>query len=173
MISLRRFLVIVAATALCIPAVQTRASEHRASFTISLAQTGDIILTDQDIAAYVAEGHRLVLTEEGREKWESHVERDSTQDPPIPKLGGLNGKEFILTVDGVEMYRGHFWSFAMSRMTPGVKIYDTLDAPQGELLIGYDALENEESQDPRDRAEIIKIFEKLGKLQNPREGGSK
>ena len=134
-------------------------------FSISMSDTGDIVLTDEHIATYVWEEHRILLTPKGVERWESFIPYDKSQEPPIPKLGGLTQKEFVVTLDGVEMYRGHFWSMTSSQLGPGVLLYDTLGMPRGEVRMGFSRLDETQQEDPRGRSEIQAHFRKQGKLR--------
>jgi hypothetical protein len=161
--------VTVMAMVICLLPCWLAAEANEETITITLAETGDIILSDQHISLYVLDGHRLVLTKEGVERWESFVQRDSSHVPPIPKIGGLNGKEFVLAIGDAEIYRGYFWSMAMSLMKTGVKIYDTLGAPYGELWIGFDQLYETTVSDPRNSPEITKYFEERDRLEQTRE----
>ena len=144
------------------------AQREEVGFAISLVESGEIILTDEHIAAYVWDEHRIILTPEGIERWESFVEFDNSQDPPIRKLGRLTMKEFIVALNGVPMYRGHFASMASSLMNPGVLLYDTLGIPRGEMRMSFTRLEGTPESDPRGRPEIEAYFRKQGKLKNAR-----
>jgi hypothetical protein len=58
-------------------------------FAITLLESGESILTDEHIAEYVWDEHRIILTPKGIGRWESFIEFDKSQDPPKPRLGGL------------------------------------------------------------------------------------
>jgi hypothetical protein len=139
--------------------------EKSAGFELSLAASGEVILKDVDIAAYIWGKHRIVLTPKGVERWQSFVPFDSSYDPPIPKMGGLFGKEFVIKLNGVEMYRGHFWSMCSSQLKPGVLIYETLGVIQDALWIEFERPHNKVEDDPRGRPEIQAYFRKQGKLK--------
>ena len=108
--------------------------------------------------------HHLALTESGVEHWQSFVKFNKSYEPPIRQLSDLTAKEFVMTIDGVEMYRGHFWSRVSSAMTPGVKLYDTSGVPNDKLWIGFTRVDGETTQDPRSRPEIEAYFQKQRKL---------
>jgi hypothetical protein len=141
-------------------------------FAISLSESGELILADEHIATYVWDEHRIVLTQGGLERWESFVEFDTSQDPPIRKLGRLTTKEFVVTLNGVEMYRGHFWSMASSLMKSGVLLYDTLGAPRGEVWMSFARSNGTPAEDPRAQPEVEAYFRKQGKLKEGRWGFS-
>jgi hypothetical protein len=137
-------------------------------FAIALLESGELILTDEHIAAYIWDEHRILLTPKGGERWESFVKFDNSQDPPIRKLGRLTTKEFVVTLNGVEMYRGHFSSMVSSLMHRGVVLYDTLGVPRGEVRMGFTRLDGTPENDPRGRPEIEAYFRKQGKLKSVR-----
>ncbi len=133
-----------------------------------MLDSGEVVLTDEHIEAYVWDEHRIVLTPKGIERWQSFINFDNSQDPPIPKLGKLLMKEFVVTLNGVEMYRGHFWSMASSLMKPGVLLYDTLGWPRGEVRMSFTRLNGTPEEDPRARPEIEAYFRRQGKLKDGR-----
>jgi hypothetical protein len=135
-------------------------------FAIILLESGERILTDEHIAAYMWNEHRILLTPKGIERWESFVEFDISQDPPIRKLGRLTTKEFVVTLNGDEMYRGHFSSMVSSVTNSGVLLYDTLGAPRGEVRMSFTRLEGGPEDDPREHPEIKSYFRKQGKLKD-------
>lgn len=147
-------------TGLC--ACSTR--EAAPEFTILLAESGEVILSDEHVAEYDASHHAIFLTPEGIERWKSFIPFDDSFDPPIPKLGRLTGKEFVVRIGDEEMYRGYFWSMVMSSMRKGVLIYDTL-FPVDQLAVGFSPLGDEALDDPRGRPEIIGHFRDTGKLR--------
>jgi hypothetical protein len=96
-------------------------------FEMILEETGEVILTDCHVAEYDEESHRILLTEEGAERWAAYTAHDYRFDPPIPKLpGSLAYKWFILTIEGEAIYRGQFRSMVMSSIGKGVQIFDAL-----------------------------------------------
>ena len=137
-------------------------------FAIILIESGELILTDEHISEYIWDEHRIRLRPKGIERWESFVEFDRSQDPPVRKLGGLTNKEFVVTLNEDEMYRGHFSSMASSLMNPGVLIYDTMGLPQGEVWMRFVALDEAPKDDPRGHPEIKAHFRRQGKLRDTR-----
>jgi hypothetical protein len=95
-------------------------------FALVRMDTGDIVLSDRDLAGYDAGRHALVLNDEGIRRWNSTIHFDRSFDPPIPKLGGLYQKEFSFRIEGEEIYRGRFWSMASSLGITGVVVLDVL-----------------------------------------------
>ncbi len=90
-------------------------------FAIILADTGEILLTESDIAAYHSDG-TIDLSRKGIEKWNSYHTY-----PDIPKLAEtLYQKEFIIKIDGEEICRGKFWSMVSSASVNGIVILDSL-----------------------------------------------
>jgi len=134
-------------------------------FSIFLVDSGEVVIADEHVSAYIMDTYRFVLSPKGIERWESFARFDTLQEPPVRKLGGLTGKQFVLSIDGVEIYRGHFWSLVMSRMQSGILIYDTLGPAAGEIWVGFEPLNQESKEDPRDRQEIVGYFRKQGKLK--------
>ena len=157
----RTALIVAALVAFSVSACDTKQPEG-VGFAITLLESGEPILTDEHIAAYIWDEHRIILTPKGVGRWESFIEFDKSQDPPIPKLGGLTMKEFVVTVNGVEMYRGHFWSMLSSLLKPGVLLYDTMGVTRGYVLMDFDGTPDD---DPRARPEIEAYFRKQGKLK--------
>ena len=137
-------------------------------FAISLLESRELILTDEHVAAYVWDEHRILLTPKGVERWESFVRFDKSQDPPIRKLGRLTTKEFVVTLNGVQMYGGHFSSMVSSLLNPGVLLYDTLGVPSDEVRISFTRLDGIPEVDPRALPEIEAYFRKQGKLKESR-----
>jgi hypothetical protein len=92
------------------------------AFAIVLADTGEVLLTESDIASYNREDRTLELNNSGIGKWNTHLTY-----PDIPKLAdSLYGREFILKVGGEEICRGKFWSGVSSASVNGVVIVDAL-----------------------------------------------
>ena len=95
------------------------------TFGIYLAETGDLLLSDEDMAAYVRATHKIELNASGIKKWNSYIAYNNSYDPPIPTLsGGLYQKEFAVRIDDTEYYRGKFWSIVSSASCSGVVILD-------------------------------------------------
>jgi hypothetical protein len=109
-----------------------------ASFGIYLAETGELVLSQQHIDAYDGAGHVLVLNEQGITRWNSFQHYTG-----IPKLDEcLYNKEFILKIDGQDAGRGKFYSAVSSAGYAGLALLDVLfplDAAHNklQLISGY------------------------------------
>jgi len=136
-------------------------------FVISLVGSGEVILSDRHIEAYEAGRYRIRLSPEGIERWESFSRTVTWQGQAIPQLGRLTGEEFVVSVRGEEMYRGHFGSMLQSTIYPGIVIFDTTVTPFRALGIQLNRLPGDSNPDPRRRAEIDNYFRSLGKLESP------
>ena len=139
-------------------------SQKGHGFTITLAESGEIILSDEHVASYEWDNHRILLTTSGVERWQSFVKFNASFDPPIRQLGKLYRKEFSFTIDGAEMYRGHFSSIVSSLLRHGVELFETLGVTVDAVWITFTLLEGETTADPRSRPEIESYFAKQGKL---------
>jgi hypothetical protein len=141
------------------------------TFGIYLAETGDLLLSDEDVAAYVRATHKIELNASGIKKWNSYIAYNNSYDPPIPVLtGGLYQKEFVVRIDDKEYYRGKFWSIVSSQSSTGVVILDAVmpcDSVHNTIQIqyGYPVRLGGSKDDPRNNQEIFDFFGKLGKLK--------
>jgi hypothetical protein len=136
---------------------------------IYLVDTGELVLSDQDMAAYLRDTHEIVLNESGIEKWNLYVIWGSSGGFPVPGTGGLYQKEFALRIDNREIYRGHFWSALSSMSCEGIVILDALlpcDGVHSTIQIenGYPG-PSPGTEDPRDNAELLNFFAARGLLQ--------
>lgn len=133
-------------------------------FGIFLVDSGELVLSEQHIKAYHKDTHEIELNEEGIEKWNSYLTYET-----FPKLGGLFSKDFLITIEGTEVYRGKFCSMASSLSYPGVIILDTLlalDSKNNTIRIefGYPWPSSPE-EDPRNSSDVIYFFEERGLLE--------
>jgi hypothetical protein len=139
-------------------------------FGIYRVDTNDLLLSDQDMAAYIQATHKIELNASGIEKWNSYIPYDHSYNPPIPVLaGGLYQKDFAVRIDDQEYYRGKFWSVASSVNYAGVVILDVImpcDSVHDTIHIqyGYPAATSSKG-DPRNNQEIFDFFAKQGKLK--------
>jgi hypothetical protein len=138
-------------------------------FGIYLVETGELVLSDQDMAAYLGATHEIVLNESGIEKWNSYVIFNDAHDPPIPGGGRLYQKEFAVRIDNREIYRGRFWSGLSSLSYEGVVILDAAlpcDSTRNTIRIenGYPGPAPGMS-DPRADAQLLDFLAALGLLQ--------
>lgn len=133
-------------------------------FGIFLVDSGELVLSEQHIKVYHKNTHEIELNEEGIEKWNSYLPYET-----IPQLGGLFAKDFLITIEGTEVYRGKFYSAASSTSYPGVIILDTLfalDSKNNTIKIEFwypGPLSPEE--DPRNSSAAISFFEEQRLLE--------
>ena len=79
-------------------------------FGIYLADSGELVLSQEDIKTFFNEDGVFELNEKGVKRWNSFITYVD-----IPKLSdGLFSKDFVLMVDGEEVCTGKFWSGASS-----------------------------------------------------------
>ncbi|KTB47771.1 hypothetical protein [Dehalogenimonas alkenigignens] len=90
-------------------------------FQIILTDTGETVLSESDIAAYLGDG-TLELNQRGIDKWNSFLtHRD------IPELAKtLHNREFVIKINDKEICHGKFWSMVSSASVNGVVILDSL-----------------------------------------------
>lgn len=137
-------------------------------FNISLVESGEVIVSDREVASFDWDHQILYLTPEGVERWNARAPRNPSFDPPTPVLrGSLHGKRFVVSVDGAEMYRGTIWSMASSLLQLGiVTLAEPLGTtPLGRLTLQFSPDPGSPIQDPRFRPEIRKYFEEQGRLR--------
>jgi hypothetical protein len=97
-------------------------------FGIYLADSGEMVLSLEQIKAYHSLDYSLELTPQGIEKWNSF--QTSTT---VPKLSqSLYQRDFILKIDGKEVCRGQFYSLVSSASYNGVVIMDSVMKLEGE-----------------------------------------
>lgn len=144
-------------------------------FGIYLVDSGELVLSEQHIKAYRrgmhfyvddTETHVIELNEEGISRWNSFMTYES-----IPKLtDSLCYRDFVLKIEGEEIYRGQFYSMASSTGYGGVVILDALfklDNDNNCLWIsyGYAWPELDPEEDPRNSPEVIDFLEQRGLLE--------
>jgi hypothetical protein len=153
----RAAVAVIAMTLACSPARTTHST-----FGIYLVDTGELVLSDQDMAAYVRATHEIKLNESGIAKWNSQI-----QCSRLP--GGLYQKDFAVRIDGKEIYRGTFWSGYSSQSHAGVvlDIAFRLDSTHNTIQIryGYPVPLRGDKDDPRNNPEIFEFFAKKGLLK--------
>ncbi len=138
--------------------------EDEPEFGIYLVDSGEMVLSEDHIKAYYQDTHTVELNEEGIEKWNSYMTYTT-----IPKLDAcLFSKDFVLKIEGDEIYRGQFYSMASSLIYPGIVIMDALfklDSTHNTITISfgyfYPILE-----DPRNNPRVIGFLEKKGLLKH-------
>jgi len=135
------------------------------TFGIYRLDTGELVLSDQDMAAYVGATHEIELNESGLAKWESYTADGRWYDPD-----GLYQKEFAVRIDDREIYRGRFWSGWSSMSCGGAVILEMpfpREGAQGTIRIqyGYPGTAGDGRGDPRGHPEIIDFFAGKGILK--------
>jgi hypothetical protein len=127
-----------------------------ADFTISLAATGEVILSEDDIVNFHTDNSTLELNAAGIQKWNSHLTYSD-----IPKLNqSLFEQDFILKIKDQEICQGKFFSWASSSGYAGVKICESLfKLDSSHNLIWFTAgFGGSETLDPTISSEISNYF---------------
>jgi hypothetical protein len=150
-------IIILAAFLVLSTAILTSCNRARAQgLAILLTDTGQVLLTENDIKAYHSDTNALELNEKGIKAWNSHLDY---QD--IPRLAeSLFLKNFTLKIEGREICRGKFWSYASSATFSGVVIFDALfklDSDHNSLWIKSDF---SNMLDPTTSSELNHFFAK-------------
>jgi len=91
-------------------------------FGIYLADSGEMVLSLEQIKAYHSRDYSLELTARGIEKWNSF--QTSTSTPNL--RDSLYQRNFIIKIDENEVCRGKFYSVASSTSYNGVVILDSI-----------------------------------------------
>lgn len=142
-------------------------SDQNPGFGIYLVDSGELVLSEDHIKTYYQDTHTIELNEAGVEKWNSYMTYTA-----IPKLDAcLFSEDFVLKVEGDEIYRGKFYSMASSITCPGVVIMDALlklDAAHNTITIelGHPGPSPDDGEDPRDNPRVIRFFERKGLLKH-------
>jgi len=91
-------------------------------FGVYLADTGELVISERDIRSFDGEQMALELTENGIKRWNAFA-----PDGIVPKLtDSLHSRDFVMKIEGEELYRGKFWSLVSSQMYTGIIISDPL-----------------------------------------------
>jgi len=112
------------------------------------------LITVDDIVEYDAETHQIRLTENGLSKI-SQIQ--------VP----VNGKAFVIYVNGEMIYQGAFWVSFSSLSYDGVVIdplLTTVENPVIQISLGYPGVSFFTGDDPRSDPRILEGLEKSGKL---------
>jgi hypothetical protein len=136
---------------------------------IYLVDTGFLVLSADDMAAYRWAGHEIVLNDSGIEKWNSAIISAGAYRSRVPRAGGLYQREFVLRIDEREIYRGHFWSPLSSARCEGIVIFDALSPRDNvhntiQIKNGYPE-SSPGADDPRANAELFHFLAALGLLK--------
>ncbi len=135
-------------------------SQAKPGFGIYLEETGELVLSDEDIISYNKNTHEIRLTESGINKINSYSEseRPSTSH-------GLYQKPFVVKLNGEELYEGAFWSGVSSLAYSGIVITDVLVLKDSlKIEAGYTGPGAFEGPDPRNNPALFDYFQKNGKL---------
>lgn len=135
------------------------------TFGIYRLDTGALVLSDEDMAAYVGATHEIKLNESGVAKWDSYTAESRWYEPE-----GLYQKDFAVRLDDKELYRGKFWSAFSSESYDGIVILEMAFPREGALGVvqiqyGYPWSWGESADDPRDNPEILEFFAGKGLLE--------
>ena len=112
------------------------------------------IIGMSDIITYNAQTHELKLTQ-------SAFKQISQLEVPT------SGKSFIVCVDKNPVYWGAFWTPISSQSFDGVTIWKPYSSSAPYIVtleLGYPSSSFYGGEDPRNKPEIIRAFEKAGKL---------
>ena len=128
-------------------------------FGIYLADSHELVLSDEHIGAYYWDSHTIELNEAGIEKWNSYV---TIVD--IPRLDAKFYREdFVVKIEGEEIYRGKFTSFISSTLPQGVVISDAsiiLEEHSDTIKIGYSQPMSPDAEaDPRESQVVLEYLE--------------
>ena len=161
----RNFPFLIAAVLLSILLSLSCQVAQEESFGIYLADTGELVLSEQHIKAFHSDDNKLELNEKGIEKWNSyHVYKSK------PNLGDcLFSRDFVIKIEGEELCRGKFWSMASSMSYDGVVILEALfklDESHNRLIIGYGYPgPRMDSQYDAIHSELVRFFGKYNLLK--------
>jgi hypothetical protein len=137
---------------------------QKEDFAIYLADSGEIVLSENEIKTYHRDNNTLELNENGMKKWNSHLTYQG-----IPKLAdSLFSREFIIKIEGKEICRGKFWSGVSSASYSGVVILDSLfklDSSHNILWIKSDFPGRSGALDTSISSELNRFFEKHNLLR--------
>jgi hypothetical protein len=151
-------------------------TKNYSDFGIYLADTGELVLSEQHIKAYhrnvhlteseEEDTHAIELNKAGIEKWNSYMTYEG-----IPKLKDtLYKRNFILKVEGEEIYRGKFYSMVSSLSFDGVVILDALmklgdNDNRIYISYGYPISLNAAEKDPRNNPILLDYLDSHGLLK--------
>ena len=127
--------------------------------------TEALVLSDEDIAAYVGATHDIELNASGAAKWDSYTVDGRWYEPE-----GLHQKDFAVRIGNKELYRGKFWSIFSSQSYYGVVILEMALPRPGALgtvhiQYGYPEIMGKSEDDPRSHPEILDFFAGKGLLK--------
>ena len=140
-------------------------NDKEPGFGIYLADSGELVLSEEHIEAYDWDSHTIELNEKGIEKWNSYV---TIVD--IPRLEAkFYKKGFVVKIKREEIYRGEFTSFISSTLPQGVIISDAsifLEEYSDTIKIGYlQPMSTDAEADPRESQVVLEYLESQGLLK--------
>ena len=111
------------------------------------------VITIDDIVRYEKETHSMELTP-------SAYERLMQMGVPV------NGRPFVICLDGKPVYAGAFWVFWSSLSFDGVVIMlpALMDSTTVQIELGYPGSDFFQGKDPRNNKKIFRSLEQAGKL---------
>ncbi len=156
----KKFLLILLTSLFLI--VSLSCNSDQVGLGIYLVDTGELVLSDNEIQTYHSDDSSLELNPDGIEKWNSYLA--SVKEPKLSD--SLFAREFVLKIEGREICRGKFWSFVSSTSCPEIVILDSLfplNADHNILWIkgGYPA--TEDSLDTTISSELTRFFNQRNK----------
>ena len=167
MITKKTFLLLVTALILALSSLLACNSGEKIGFGIYLIDSEELVLFEHHVKVYHKDTHTIELNEEGKEKWNSYMTEGT-----VPKLADtLFSRDFVLKIEGEEIYRGKFYSSVSSASYSGVVIMDTLVRLSRvnnaiRIEFGYPWSPSGSEGDPRDSSEVFNFFERRGLLES-------
>lgn len=156
-------------------ALNNEAPEEKPGFGIYLVDTGELVLSDIHIKAYrrnvhlteaEEDTHEIELNEAGIKQWNSYLTYEG-----IPKLKDtLYQRDFVVRVNGEDIYKGRFYSMLSSMSYDGVVIMDTVTKLNEEhkmiyICYGYPTSSFASGNDPRNSPVILDYLNSHGLLK--------
>ncbi len=138
-------------------------SDQDAKFAVYLAESNQMIFSDEDIESYDATTYTFTFTKDGAEKMKSY-------QSSLRIDTGLYQKSFIAKLGDEEIYSGKFWTGLSSLSESGIVMTDVvMVGPNYNTLTVASSYPSEEIS-PKNRlmlddTRIIDHFRKINKLQ--------
>jgi hypothetical protein len=108
------FLLLTAAPSAC--------SKSDGGFGIYLADSGEMVLSVDDVKAYHSLDYSFELNADGMARWNSF--QTYTAEPNLSQ--GLYQRDFVIKTDGNDLCRGKFYSGVSSMSYDGIVIMDSI-----------------------------------------------
>jgi len=114
---MRKFtLILVSLTILIVALGYTSCSTKNPGFAIYLADTGEVLLKDSDIEAFLSTENAFILNDGGVKSWNSFA--TSTGSANIV----LYNRDFVMKIGDEEICRGKIWALFSSFMPEGITL---------------------------------------------------